>query len=61
MRDFLLAIRAVLWSFLGIRSSKGYDHDRAKLKLWQIVVAALVCVLMFVLSLFFLVRFLTAK
>jgi Protein of unknown function (DUF2970) len=55
------AIKAVLWSFFGIRSNKGYDDDRAKLKLWQIIVAALFCALMFVLSLFFLVRFLTAK
>jgi hypothetical protein len=55
------AIKAVLWSFFGIRSSKGYDGDRTKLKLWQIIVAGLFCVLMLVLSLFFLVRFLTAK
>ena len=55
------AIKAVLWSFFGIRSGKGYDDDRANLKLWQIIVAALFCVLMFVLSLVFLVRFLTAK
>jgi Protein of unknown function (DUF2970) len=55
------AIKAVLWSFFGIRSSKGYDEDRAKLKLWQIVAAGFICVLIFVLSLFFLVRMLTAK
>ena len=55
------AFKAVLWSFFGIRSGKGYDRDRAKLKLWQIVVAGLVCVLCFVLSLFFLVKFLTSK
>lgn len=55
------AIKAVLWSFFGIRSSKGYDEDRAKLKLWQIVAAGLICVLFFIFSLFFLVRFLTAK
>jgi Protein of unknown function (DUF2970) len=55
------AIKAVLWSFFGIRSSKGYDDDRAKLKLWQIVAAGFICVLIFILSLFFLVRFLTAK
>jgi succinate dehydrogenase/fumarate reductase cytochrome b subunit len=61
MRELLLAVRAVLWSFLGIRSNKGYEHDRAKLKFWQIVVAGLFCVMIFVLSLFFLVRFLTAK
>jgi Protein of unknown function (DUF2970) len=55
------AIKAVLWSFFGIRSSKGYDDDRAKLKLWQIVAAGFFCVLVFVLSLYFLVRMLTAK
>lgn len=55
------AIKAVLWSFFGIRSSKGYDQDRAKLQLWQIVAAGFICVLVFILSLFFLVRFLTSK
>ena len=55
------ALKAVLWSFFGIRSSKGYDQDRAKLKLWQIAAAGVICVLVFVLSLFFLVRFLKSK
>ena len=55
------AFTAVLWSFLGIRSSKGYEEDRLKLKLWQIVAAGFFCVLIFIFSLFFLVRFLTAK
>ena len=55
------ALKAVLWSFFGIRSSKGYDQDRANIKLWQIIAAGLVCVLVFILSLLFLVRFLTAK
>ena len=55
------AIKAVLWSFFGIRSSKGYDQDRAKLQLWQIVAAGFICVLVFILSLFFLVKFLTSK
>ena len=55
------AIKAVLWSFFGIRSSKGYDQDRAKLQLWQIAAAGFICVLAFILSLFFLVKFLTSK
>jgi Protein of unknown function (DUF2970) len=55
------AIKAVLWSFFGIRSSKGYDEDRAKLKLWQIVVAGLICVFTIIFGLFFLVKTLTAK
>ena len=55
------AFKAVLWSFLGIRSSEGYDKDRSTLSFKQVLIAALICVLFFVLSLFFLVRFLTAK
>ena len=55
------AFKAVLWSFLGIRSSEGYDKDRSTLTFKQVLAAGLVCVLIFVLSLFFLVRFLTAK
>ncbi len=55
------AIKAVLWSFFGIRSSVGYEHDRNKLKFWQIAVAAVICSLAFIFILFFLVRFLTSK
>ncbi len=55
------AIKAVLWSFFGIRSSEGYEQDRSKLKFWQIAVAAIICALAFILILFFLVRFLTSK
>ena len=55
------AIRAVLWGFLGIRSSKGYESDQKKLKIQHVVAVGLVCALVFVLSLFFLVRMLTAK
>ena len=54
-------IKAVLWGFLGIRSSKGYESDQKKLKIQHVVAVGLVCALVFVLSLFFLVRMLTAK
>ena len=55
------AIKAVLWSFFGIRSGKGYEQDQVGLKLWQIVAAGFFCALVFILSLFFLVIFLTSK
>ena len=54
-------LRAVLWGFLGIRSSKGYEDDQKKLKAHQVIAAGIFCVLIFVVSLFFLVRMLTAK
>ena len=55
------ALRAALWGFLGIRSSKGYETDQKKLKVHQVIAAGIVCALIFVVSLFFLVRMLTAK
>ena len=54
-------IKAVLWGFLGIRSSKGYESDQKKLKIQHVVAVGLVCALVFVLSLIFLARMLTAK
>lgn len=53
--------RAVLWGFLGIRSSKGYDQDRAKLKVQHVIVAGAVCALLFVLLLVMVVKWVTAK
>lgn len=54
-------IKAVLCGFLGIRSNKGYENDQQKLKLQHVVAVGIVCALVFVVSLFFLVRMLTAK
>ena len=54
-------IKAVLWGFLGIRSSAGYAKDQQKLKLQHVIAVGVVCALVFVISLFFLVRILTAK
>lgn len=54
-------IKAVLWGFLGIRSSRGYEDDRQKLKLQHVIAVGIFCALVFVVSLFFLVRMLTTK
>ena len=54
-------IKAVLWGFLGIRSSSGYEDDRQKLKLQHVIAVGIFCALVFVVSLFFLVRMLTTK
>lgn len=53
--------KAVLWGFLGIRSSQGYELDRKRLKVHHVIVAGIVCALVFVMGLLFLVRMLTAK
>ena len=54
-------IKAVLWGFLGIRSSRGYEDDRQKLKLQHVIAVGIFCALVFVVSLLFLVRMLTTK
>ena len=54
-------IKAVLWGFLGICSSRGYEDDRQKLKLQHVIAVGIFCALVFVVSLFFLVRVLTTK
>ena len=53
--------RAVMWSFIGIRKSSGYENDVAKIKPLQAIVAGLVGAAVFVISLVMLVTFLTAK
>jgi hypothetical protein len=54
-------LRAVLWAFLGIRSNRGYVDDQKKLKVQHVIAAGIFCALVFVVSLFFLVRMLTTK
>ena len=55
------SIKAVLWGFLDIRSYRGYEDDQKKLKVQHVIAAGIVCALIFVVSLFVLVRMLTAK
>lgn len=54
-------LKAVLWGFLGIRSKKGYENDQQKLKLQHIIAVGIFCALVFVVSLVFFVRMLTAR
>lgn len=54
-------IKAVLWGFLGIRSSTGYESDQKKLKIQHVIAVGVMCALVFVVGLLVLVRMLTAK
>jgi Protein of unknown function (DUF2970) len=54
-------IKAVLWGFLGIRSKQGYDEDRQQLNVKHVIIAGIVCAIVFVGILFTLVKFITAK
>ena len=57
----LQAVKAVLWSFVGIRKHAEYEADQKRLTLVQVVFAGLLCALALVIGLFFLVRFIVAQ
>lgn len=44
----LRAIKAVAWSFIGIRKRSGYEEDLGKLNPFHIIAVALVAVAVFV-------------
>lgn len=54
-------VKAVLWAFLGIRSQRGYDEDRKKLKVQHVIAVGIICALIFVVTLIVLVKLITAK
>ncbi|MCC4116326.1 DUF2970 domain-containing protein [Aromatoleum toluclasticum] len=53
---FLATLRAVLWSFIGVRRRHDYEHDARSLDPRAIVVAGLLAGLVFVLTLVAVVR-----
>lgn len=61
MSSYLDTIKAVSWSFLGIRKNSEYEKDLAKLNPLHIIAVAVVMVIVFVLGLIVLVNYVVAK
>jgi hypothetical protein len=59
--NFLRTVRAVLWSFIGIRKRSGYEEDLGKPNPFAVIAVALVLVALFVAGLITLVHFVAAK
>lgn len=53
---FVAAMKAVLWSFLGIRKKSAYERDAAHLTPLHVILAALIGVSIFIAVLVLLVR-----
>jgi hypothetical protein len=53
------ALKAVFWSFFGVRRGKDHDWDAANLKIGHVIVAGLVSVAVFVFALIMLVKLIT--
>lgn len=58
---FLATMKAVLWSFLGIRKKQGYEQDAAQLNPLHVIIAGLIAALLFVISLIAVVNYVVAK
>ena len=54
--SFWQTIRAVAWSFFGVRRGKDYENDVAKLNPVHVIIAGVIGALMFVLVLVLLVQ-----
>jgi amino acid transporter len=61
MRAFLSTLKAVLWSFVGIRKNSEYQKDLQKLNPVHIVITAIVLVMLMIGGLIGLVNFVVSK
>jgi len=59
--SFGATMKAVFWSFFGVRKRKDYEHDAANLNPIHVIVGALIGVAIFIGILLFVVRMAVAK
>ena len=59
--SFLQTMRAVTWSFFGIRKSSGYEQDIGKLNPVHVVIAGVIGALLFIAALALLVNWIIAS
>ena len=53
---FLQTIRAVMWSFFGVRKRSGYEQDATQLNPVYVIIAGVIAAAIFVLTLVVIVR-----
>jgi hypothetical protein len=59
--SFLGTLRAVGWSFLGIRKGRGYEEDVGRLNPVHVIIAGVVAAVVFVLVLVVLVKWIVGS
>ena len=59
--SFGATMKAVFWSFFGVRKRKDYEHDAANLNPFHVIIGALIGVAVFIGVLLFVVRLAVAK
>lgn len=59
--SFLYSMKAVFWSFFGLRRKSDFDTDSAKLNPVHVIIAGLIGVALFIALLISIVKFVVAK
>jgi len=59
--SFMYSMKAVFWSFFGLRRKRDFDSDSAQLNPVHIVIAAVVCVAIFITLLISVVKLVVSK
>jgi hypothetical protein len=57
---FLDTVRAVLWSFFGVRRKSDYERDAARLNPVHVIIAGVIAAALFVFTLIMIVRAVTS-
>lgn len=59
--SFLATVKAVLWSFFGVRKKSAYEKDAAQLNPLHVIIAGLIGAMLFIAILVTIVKFVVAK
>lgn len=59
--SFMATVKAVLWSFFGVRKKRDYEKDAAELNPVHVLIAGVIGAVLFILLLLTIVHFVVAK
>jgi hypothetical protein len=59
--SFMYSMKAVFWSFFGLRRKRDFDSDSARLNPLHVIIAALIGVALFITLLISIVKFVVLK
>lgn len=59
--SFVATVKAVMWSFFGVRKKNAYEEDTQKLNPVHVIIAGIIAAVLFVLTLLMLVKMVVAK
>ncbi len=59
--SFVATVKAVLWSFFGVRKKSDYEKDTAQLNPVHVIIAGVIAALIFIATLVIVVKLVVAK